>query len=101
MSLDSARKSDFYFPEKLMRVSEVEFKVPVGYMVKYVPSPFEIKSASFSASISYKQVGDKITYQKSIIIPEGVVKKEKVEEWNSFVTQLKKTYGDQLILVKN
>jgi transglutaminase-like putative cysteine protease len=100
LSLDSTRKSDFVFHEKVYRTSEIEFTVPNGYSVRHMPAPVVYKTASYVISLQYKQVGNTVKYHKIISVPEGVIKNNQIKEWNEVIAQLKKSYDDQLILIK-
>jgi hypothetical protein len=99
-TVDSTRLTDYHFSEKIMRVSEVEFQVPAGYTVKHVPAPVKIKSPAYEATLIYTQDGNKIRYSKMVSVPTGIIKKTEIRDWNKFVAQLKTSYDDQLILVK-
>lgn len=99
-TVDSTRLTDYHFSEKIMRVSEVEFQLPAGYTVKHMPAPVKIKSPSYQASLIYTQEGNKIKYSKMVSVPTGIIKRAEIREWNKFIAQLKTSYDDQLILVK-
>lgn len=100
-TVDSTRQTDYYFSEKIFRVSEVEFSLPAGYTVKHMPAPVDIKSPPYQATLTYRQEGNKIKYSKTISVPTGIIKKSEIRDWNNFISQLKKSYDDQVILVKN
>jgi hypothetical protein len=100
MDLDSERVNDYEFNNKILIVSHYELSIPSGYKVDYLPQAVTLKHPDFSFSLSYKQAGNKITYEKKITIDNAVIHKKDFREWNSTVKDIKKFYNDQIVLVK-
>lgn len=100
LKIDSTQIHDYYFGEKILRKGEIQLKIPEGYSVQHIPESFNLEHSHFTFQIRFEQTADAVIYHKTISVPQGIIKKEHFDEWNSFINTLNKTYEDQIILVK-
>ncbi|MCB0843215.1 MAG: transglutaminase domain-containing protein [Bacteroidetes bacterium] len=94
------RETDYEFPYKLHLLIDTELELPEDYEVFFLPEPMKETFEGFSASISFEKIENKLFYQKEIIIDTGVLKKEKFEDWDQFISKLQGKYKEQIILTK-
>ncbi len=100
-TIEEKRLSGVNFNEKMLKKAKTTFEIPAGYKVKQMPENMDVKTPNFAFTLSYKQTGNTITYEKEIAIPVKVLTKEHFLEWNNAIKTLKKTYQTPIILVKN
>ena len=65
-----------------------------------MPAPLHINEPSYSFVIDYKKEGQKLLYKKEITIRDTHLRKTAFQQWNTHIQQLKKTYNEQVTLVK-
>jgi transglutaminase-like putative cysteine protease len=94
------RKSDVFFDEKKFQKMTVNITIPSNLKVKYLPEPLEIKENPFSFSVRYSQNNNKIRYERTISIDNGVINKRDIAKWNSAIKSLSEKYNDNVILTK-
>ncbi len=80
---------------------EVEFKIPKGSKVTYVPDNAMFENEQFGFSIKYEQTAEKITLKKNIYVDTLMVEEALFEEWNKMVKKLKNAYKEVIIIKKN
>ncbi len=88
------------FNHKLDRRYRVEFEIPKGSKVEYVPEDVEFKNDLFGFSIKYEKSNDKIILNKSIYVDTILIEESQFEEWNKMVKKLKKAYKEVVIVKK-
>ena len=99
--MDSTRINDYEFHFKQYHTATVELIVPTGYKITHLADKLSIKRDDYTFELEYKQVGNKITYTKSIIIPNASLKQKNFKDWNSDILKLKNFYNDQIVLTKS
>ncbi|HKK40440.1 MAG TPA: transglutaminase domain-containing protein, partial [Cryomorphaceae bacterium] len=101
LKLEDKRKADYYFGERYNRETIIEMIIPEGYSVTHVPKSFSNKTDFFEMSIQLTETADKITIEKRIIIPEGIVSNDQNEEFQNAIGKLISYYEDTIILTQN
>lgn len=94
------RKADWLFPYKQNLVYETELTIPADYKISSLPEGLRVEDPAYLFTVSYQQVGTKLTYRKEISIKETRLKKSAFAKWNKSIEQLKKCYNEQVTLVK-
>ena len=79
---------------------EVDFEVPNGSEVSYVPKNLEFKGEDFGFNIVYEKKDNKIILKKNIYVDTIMIEESQFEEWNSMIKQLKKAYKEVVIVRK-
>jgi Transglutaminase-like superfamily len=97
---DSTRKSDYELDHKVFINTQVEFTVPEGYKVDYMPDAVSNKKPDYSFEGSFTNKGNVIVYSKKIIVNAAILRKNDFPAWNDFVKSIDKFYNDQVVLVK-
>lgn len=97
----SKRKNDILFPYKQHLVYETELTIPSGYTVSQLPASVTIDEPAYNVIIEFKKKGNKIFYRKEITLKKPLLQKAFFEKWNTNIQQLKKSYNEQVTLVKN
>jgi len=101
MTIDTAsRTKDYVYGHKYYLVKQIDFTVPTGLKVKYLPKGFTKTNPDFSFAVNYKTAGNKITYTKTITIDNAIIHKKDFKDWNGAIKELKRVYNDQIILSK-
>lgn len=86
------------FDHKMDMNYTVEFEIPSGSSVSYVPENAEAKHKGFGFSIKYLNKGNKITLQKNIYVDTLFIEEGQFEDWNKMIKQLKKAYKEVVII---
>jgi hypothetical protein len=89
------------FKHKTENYYEVEFKIPKGSEVTYVPENSTFKKEQFGFTISYEKLEDKITLKKSIYVDTILLEETNFEDWNKMIKKLKRAYKEAIIIKKN
>jgi len=100
LQFDSTRKYDYVFGRKINLKDTYKFKIPEGYVLKYLPSGIESKQDQFFVKISYEQVKDEVIVHKEIGFDLGYISKDQFTSWNNVHKKLVKTYNEQIVLLK-
>lgn len=100
LEMESGREHDYIFPYKFNFSGKVTLHIPNGYQVDYLPEPFSAQVGDFYFSLSYKQNGNEIEYEKHIYAVSCHLKKSDFQEWNKAIKLLTKYYKEQIVLKK-
>jgi hypothetical protein len=92
------RKLDYVFSEKYALSKEIEFEIPPGHKVEYLPESFSAGNKNFTISVQISQSGGSIRYKKEIIIRDGKISKAEFKDWNEAILKLRKFYDDTIVL---
>lgn len=98
--MEDDRVTDFYFNRKVKTRTVKKFKVPAGYTVSHLPKNMSKVYDDFSINVTFKQIGNEIHYQNEIVVPGGVLKKNRFPVWNDCIKELKEIYNDQIVITK-
>jgi hypothetical protein len=79
----------------------IEFEIPKGYKVEYVPENTIHHGNLMSCEINYKVSGNKIVFKKKLLIDYLLMQPEQFESWNQSVKALSTAYKESIILRKN
>ena len=72
--------------------SDVEFSIPGGYEVHYLPEPVEITSDYFEYRSSYRREGEKIFYQGELKKKAAKISPEEYPRYQTFCTMMGKSF---------
>ena len=99
--IDTTRKSTLNFSRKTYKTDVVELVLPRGYKVKHIPEDLIIQNNTFSLEVTFKEVGQKIIYKKSIKLKQPMMEKENFQPWNDMIDKLNKSiYKNMIVLTK-
>ncbi|SHN22345.1 transglutaminase domain-containing protein [Chitinophaga sp. CF418] len=90
------RTTDFRFGTKSNYITETELTIPNSCKILMLPEDLHITSPNFSFDITYKTVGNKISYRKQLKINNTYLAKASFGEWNKAITALSKKYLEQI-----
>ncbi|PVD53500.1 hypothetical protein DC498_02990 [Terrimonas sp.] len=94
------RTTDLVFSYKKYLIYETELTIPSGYKINQLPEGLNIDEPAYSFKINYKTIGEKLVYRKEITIKDTRLRKAAFAKWNASISQLKKSYNEQIILTK-
>lgn len=94
------RKNDYEFDYKTNYESNITLQIPVGYKVSKLPENLSINEADFTVSIAYQQNEKEISYKKTFVFRNAVIKANEIAKWNAFNKKLNAVYNQQIILSK-
>jgi hypothetical protein len=77
--------------------SEVEFGVPAGYEVYYLPEPVEITNDYFEYRSSYRREGDKIFYRGELRKKAVKINPEEYPRYQAFCTMMGKSFKQPVL----
>jgi transglutaminase-like putative cysteine protease len=100
LEFDSTRRNDYELNHKIWTSSQVEFAIPDGYKVDYLPESLSVKKADYSFEGAFTNKGNLILYNKKIQVNTPIIKKSDFAAWNEFIKSINKFYSDQIVLVK-
>ena len=92
------RETDYYFPSKYNKTCQYTFTVPPGYRIKHVPAGLSKKTDDYSIDVKVEVSGNQVVVTRTIIVFNGVIKKENQEQWNKDMGALRTYYNDYLVL---
>ncbi|MBK21706.1 MAG: hypothetical protein CMP63_05230 [Flavobacteriales bacterium] len=79
---------------------EVDFDIPTGSEVSYIPKNIQFKGNDFGFNIVYEKKENKIVLKKNIFVDTIMIEEPQFEEWNSMIKKLKKAYKEVVIIRK-
>ena len=86
------------FDHKIDMNYEVEFEIPAGSSLTFVPEDMEERHDDFGFSIKYHKTGNKITLKKNIYVDTLFIEEAQFEKWNKMIKKLKKAYKEVVII---
>lgn len=101
LEITEERLSDWQFSRRVNDITEVEFKIPEGYEVTFVPEDISVSNQYFTVYVKYVvQADNTLSLVSEIRIPEGYIPLEFHDEWYSAIRQLQKNYEEKVIIKK-
>jgi len=94
------RNTDYLFSHKKHITSNISLEVPNGYRLSEFPKPVQVDTDNYKIEVQYSQKGNIITYTKTFILKNAVLKTNDFEAWNETIKALSILYSEQLILTK-
>tara|TARA_B100000963_G_C22602435_1_gene660880 strand:- start:88 stop:2040 length:1953 start_codon:yes stop_codon:yes gene_type:complete len=79
---------------------QVDFEIPKGSEVSYIPKNTQFKTDDFGFNIVYEKKAKKIVLKKNIYVDTIMLEEPQFEEWNSMIKELKKAYKEVVIIKK-
>ena len=94
------RKSPKENDYKYSKVEFIEFEIPSGYTVDYIPENSSHKGTLLGLDINYKVNKNKILVSKTMYLNYLMLKPEDFEKWNQSVKSISEAYKESIILKK-
>lgn len=85
---------------KFINKQIVDFKIPEGFAVQYLPKNDSYRNDDFGFSITYQQEGQTVKLVSEFLMDALVVEPEKFKDWNEMIKRLNKNYSEVLIIKK-
>ncbi len=98
--IPETKKYDKEFEYKISTHTVIEFEIPKGYKVTYIPENAEKSTPWIEYKITYSQKENKIIYVLDFAKKTLLLKKEHFDEWNEMVKSLARQYKEVLVLKK-
>ena len=95
------RKVAYMFPHKSDVSIKTEVEIPAGYSIQDMPSSFKKENDIYSFNLAYKKDGNKLIYEKRIIIKKDKLPKKSLADWNNTIKELNDFYEEQVVLKKD
>ena len=90
-------KENDYSYEKF---EHIEFTIPEGYTIDYVPENVKIDGDLIGYEVQYKVVANKVEFSKKFYLNYLLLKPEQFRDWNETVKKVSEAYKESLILKK-
>ncbi|MGD0712193.1 MAG: transglutaminase-like domain-containing protein [Bacteroidales bacterium] len=97
---DTTRHNDYEFYNVFSNNATIEFTIPAGYNISYLPEKIIVENNYFAGSYSYEKNGNIILLKKQYILKKDLVKKRDFVNWNKEANQINNFLKDQVILKK-
>ena len=94
------RIHDYWFSYKTNTQLEVQLTLPPDYTVTALPPDISVKNEDYEFSATITKLPNKLIYNKSIIIKNPRLSKNKFAQWNKDIEKLKAFYNEQVVLSK-
>ncbi|NOR87192.1 MAG: hypothetical protein GQ527_06250 [Bacteroidales bacterium] len=94
------RKSDLLFNFPIIDKFSVVFEIPIGYQIISIPENKSSYFDNFEMTVDYVQKEGEVILNRQIIRKSNRVKTDEFNDWNLFLSELKKAYSDVLVLQK-
>ena len=98
--IDADRKADIEYDYKDIYTYTVAFKIPEGYMAKYIPQPSSLNNSLYRFTSAFEQTGDMIVLRYSCEIKTLLLQQKDFSIYNDFVAFLKKQYAENISITK-
>lgn len=95
------RRAPWFFGERYNRETRIEFDVPEGWSLNYVPESFDVQNEDFQVKVAVTREAGKLQVDKLIHIYNGSISREHQPEWETTMKKLKSYYDDKVIIRKN
>ena len=99
--IEKDRTNDVDFDEKLFFTNTTVFDLATGIKVSHLPTPIDIENDLLTIKVDLIHKGDKLYYDKRIILKKQRYSKEEFETLTNSIQKLKDFYNDQIILLKS
>jgi hypothetical protein len=100
LKIHSSKKYDLEIDNTLLTKTTVEFQIPEGYELAYLPKNSSQTSDLIDFSINYSVKENTVVYKHYFKIKKLLVKKNQFTEWNSIIQNISKQYREVMILKK-
>jgi transglutaminase-like putative cysteine protease len=94
------RKNPFENEYQYIKYENIEFIIPDGYTVEYLPGNFKVDGKIIGCEISYVRKANKIQYNKKFYLNYLLMPPDKFETFNDTVKQFSEAYKESIILKK-
>ncbi len=94
----SKRKFDYLFEIPFLDDYDMIYEIPEGYQIEHMPANRKVSFNDYEFDLSYEKVGSQIIMHRKILLKTRRIKKNDFENWNQFVSELKKSYREVLVL---
>ncbi len=95
------RHTDYVFSFKRFLESSTKLEIPAGYSITKIPDNINVMSKNYDMIVNFKKIDNIITYKKSFKLKNAKIETSDFEEWNQFISKLKKIYNEQIVLTKH
>ncbi len=95
-----SKKYDLEIDNTIYSQTVVQFEIPKGYQLTYLPENSSESTEAIEYAISYAQKDGVITYTQEFYIKKIVVEKSQFEQWNKVIKSISKQYKEVLVLKK-
>lgn len=100
LKIDERRKNNFTLRTETTIENFIEFEIPKGYKVDFVPENSKNENEFASYSINYKVTKTHINLHFKVEIKQEVIPKNKFDVWNTLISDLKNRYLESVKLIK-
>jgi hypothetical protein len=98
--IEGSRKTPHEFDFKYNRTDIVEFIIPDGFVVDYLPPSDSHPGKFMGYTITYKVTGNKISFRKSYYIDYLLMLPADFKTWNEDVRKISEAFKESIILKK-
>ena len=77
----------------------MEFEIPAGHKVSYLPASVKLGNDKYSTSISYEVKGNKIIMKKVFVLNTLLIQPGEFDEWNRYVKSLVSNANESVVLI--
>ena len=100
LELDDERLMGYDFQSSNSVTAKTTLAIPNNCKVVSIPEGYTVDHERFAFSISYKQEGGKIVYEKALALKSSQLPKTEIASWNEAIQSLTKAYGAYVVLEK-
>jgi hypothetical protein len=86
--------------DRLKDVDHAVLEIPKGYKVTYIPENASYENEDFSFEITYRKEGNKLYFQKTLVINTLMIEEEDFENWNAMINALINAYRETITIKK-
>ncbi len=96
----SSRKTPKELDYKYIKFEYIEFSIPSGYTIEYLPENGKHDGKYLGFDISYQVKGDKVLFYKKISVNYLLLQPTEFASWNESVKLISEAYKESIILKK-
>lgn len=97
---DKKREQSIEYKFKKYKNYYIEFKVPKGYKIDYLPAGIAVKNDLMDCTITYELLGGKILYKQAIKLNFLTLDLEEQKVLNNLIKKIEKNYKEIVVLKK-
>lgn len=94
------RKNPFENDYRYIRHERIEFHIPAGFVVEYIPEPFSRAEKQFGCTINYSIKGNTVIYEKQFYLDYLLLERSSFDEWNDAIKAISDAYKESIIIGK-
>ena len=97
---EALRKTPYENEYQYIKFENIDFVIPDGYAIEYLPESFSFNHEMYGCEIRYEQKGNTVLYSKKFYLNFLLMNNEHFTRWNEAIRAFSEAYKESIILKK-